>query len=87
MIFKNFWNSVALSEKCPYSEFFLSAFSRIRTDILSRILRHRVYGKYLVQMRENTDQENFEYGHFSRSVGGVFKTLSNMHDGAFLQKY
>ena len=25
--------------------------------------------------------------HFSRSVGGVFKTLSNMHDGAFLQKY
>ena len=40
-------------------------------------------------MRENTDQENFEYGHFSRSVGvgGVFKTLSNMHDGAFLQKY
>ena len=40
-------------------------------------------------MWENTDQENFEYGHFSRSVGvgGVFKTLSNMHDGAFLQKY
>ena len=27
------------------------------------------YSPYSVQMRENTDQENSKYGHFSRSVG------------------
>ena len=42
-------------------------FSRIRTD----------YGEiwsifsYSVRMRENTDQKNFEYGHFSRCVIGT----------------
>ena len=43
---------VALRKKCPYSELFWSAFSRIRT----------------FWMRENADQNNSEYGHFSRSV-------------------
>ena len=53
-----------LQEKCLYSEFFWSVFSRIRTE----------YGKirsispYSVQIRENTDQKNSEYGHFSRNV-------------------
>ena len=49
-----------LCEKCPYSEFFWSVFSRIRTE----------YGEkrsISVQMRENTNQKNSEYGHFSRS--------------------
>ena len=52
-----------LREKCPHSEFFWSVFSRIRT----------VHGEiqsvspYSVQMRENKDQKNSEYGHFSRS--------------------
>ena len=27
-----------------------------------------VFGVFLVQIRENTDQENSEYGHFSCSV-------------------
>ena len=55
---------LSLRKKCPYSEFSWSAFSRIRTE----------YGKiqsispYSVQMRENTGQKNFEYGHFPRSV-------------------
>ena len=52
-----------LRERCPYSELFWSAFSRIRTE----------YGDILhisphsVRMRENADQNNFEHGHFSRS--------------------
>ena len=51
-----------LSKKCPYSELFWSAFSRIWTeygDIRSISL-------YSVQMGENADQNNSEYGHFSR---------------------
>ena len=54
----------SLREKCPYSEFLWSAFSRIRTE----------YGgmwsisSYSVRMRENTNQKNSEYGHFSRSA-------------------
>ena len=53
-----------LCEKCPYSEFFWSVFSRIRTE----------YGEiqsifpYSVRMRKNSDQKNSECGHFSRSV-------------------
>ena len=49
-----------LREKCPYSKFFWSVFSRIWTE----------YGEilpYSVQMRENKDQKNSEYGHFSCS--------------------
>ena len=52
--------SAGLREKCPYSELFWSVFSRIRTE----------YGKiqhispYSVQIRENTDQNNSEYGYF-----------------------
>ena len=50
--------------KCPYSEFFWSVFSRIRTEY-AEILR---ISPYSARMRENTDQKNFEYGHFSRST-------------------
>ena len=52
-----------LCEKCPYSELFWSAFSRIRTE----------YGEIRnisltisVRMRKHTDQNNSEYGHFLR---------------------
>ena len=50
----------ALRIKCPYSELFWSVFSGMRTE----------YGKirsispYSVRMRENTDQDNSEYGLF-----------------------
>ena len=60
MILKEF----TLRKKSSYSELFWSAFSGIRTE----------YGKirsispYSVRMRENADQNNSEYGHFSRSV-------------------
>ena len=55
---------LALREKCQYLELFWSIFSRTWTE----------YGKilcispYSVRMRENADQNNSKYGHFSRSV-------------------
>ena len=51
------------SKKCPYSKLLWSVFSRIRTE----------HGEiqsvfpYSVRIRENTDQNNSEYGHFSCS--------------------
>ena len=53
----------ALREKCPYLEFFWSLFSRICTDYEER----RSISPYSVRLRENTDQKNSEYGHFSLS--------------------
>ena len=53
-----------LRKKCPNSELFWSAFSRIRTEYGEV----RSISPYSVRMQENADQNNFEYGHFSRSV-------------------
>ena len=55
---------IPLRKKCPYSELFWSAFSRIRTEYgeIRRI------SPYSVRMRENADENNSEYGHFLRSV-------------------
>ena len=50
-----------LREKCPYSELFCSVFSRIRIES-GEIL---CISPYSVRMRENTDQNNSEYRHFS----------------------
>ena len=55
---------LSLSRKCPYSELFWSIFSLIWTE-QGEILR---ISPYSVRMRENTDQNNSEYGHFSHSV-------------------
>ena len=52
-----------LHEKCPYLELFWSVFYGIRTEC-EEILR---ISPYSVQMRENADQNNSEYGHFLRS--------------------
>ena len=54
----------SLRKKCPYSEFFWSLFSHIRTDY-GEILR---ISPYSVLMRENTDQKNSVFGHFSCSA-------------------
>ena len=63
--------SVPPCENCPYSEFFWPAFSRIWTEYEEI----RSISPYSVQMRENTDQKNSEYGHFSRSVpSNIFRT-------------
>ena len=53
-----------LREKCSNSELFWSAFSHIRTE-LREMLR---ISPHSVRMRENADENNTEYGHFSRSV-------------------
>ena len=66
MNFKDRWPyvNVSLRKKCPYSELFWSLFYHIWTE----------YGEirsifpYSVRIWENTDQNNSEYGHFSRSV-------------------
>ena len=47
----------SLREKCPYTEFFWSVFSRIRTEY-GEI---RSVSPYSVRMRENTGQENSEH--------------------------
>ena len=52
-----------VSLPCPYSELFWSAFSRIWTEY-GEILRIFLYS---VQMQENVDQNNSEYGLFSCS--------------------
>ena len=72
----NFWNNIyneyesnlntnknlSLREKCPYSEFFCSVYSSIRTEYREI----QSVSPYSVQMRENMDQKNSEY--FFRSV-------------------
>ena len=61
-----------LRENCSYSELFWSVFFRIRTE----------YGEiwsicpYSVRMRENTDQNNSEYEHFSSCDTERFFPLS-----------
>ena len=62
---------VTLRKKCPYSESFWSIFSRIRTKYGEILCIYR----YSVQMRENTDQNNSEYGHFLCSVIFTSKKL------------
>ena len=54
---------VSLREKCWYSVFFWSV-SRIWTEYREIVCIF----PYSVEMRENTDQKNSEYGHFSSSV-------------------
>ena len=56
--------TITLRKKCPYSEFFRSVFSSIQSEYGDL----RSISPYSVQMRENKDQKNSEYGHFLRSV-------------------
>ena len=55
---------LTLCEKCPYSELFWSVFSHIWTEYGE--IHH--ISPFSVRMRENTNQKNSEYGHFSRIV-------------------
>ena len=59
-----------LCKKYPYLELFWSVFSHIRTEYR----KIASITSYSVQMRENTDQKNSEYGHFSCS--NSIKTIS-----------
>ena len=72
---------VSLRKRCPYSELSWSVLSHIRTE----------YGEVLrdtSRMRENTDQNNSEYGQLLRSVyyKVYFHVLDRFHtscQGAF----
>ena len=67
-VFKTLPDIYALRKNFPNMEFFWSVFSRIWTeygDLRSKYL-------YSVQIRENTDQKNFVFGHFSRSDDWIF---------------
>ena len=61
-----------MCEKCPYLEFFWSVFSGIWTEH-GKIL---LISPYLAEMRENVDQKNYEYGHFSCSGQEKFSLLT-----------
>ena len=63
MLHKMSYVLLKLRKKCPYSEFFWSVFSRIRTEY-GEIFR---ISPYLVGMWEYVDQKISENGHFSRS--------------------
>ena len=60
----------ALCEKYPYSEFFWPAFSRMQSE----------YGEirniypFSVQMQENGDENNSEYGHFLSSYYSILES-------------
>ena len=58
------YRCTSLLEKFPYSGFFWSAFSRIRTEN-EEILRISLHS---IRLRENTDQNNSEHGDFSCSA-------------------
>ena len=76
-----YWNS--LREKCPYSDLFWSAFSRLRTEY-GEILG---ISPYSVQMREKADQNNFKYGHFLRSdylLSTIFLLKKNVKCFSFI---
>ena len=65
--------NATLCKNCAYLELIWSAFSRIWTGC-GDILR---ISPYSVRMRENMDQNNSEYGHFSRSAKVWGLSLSN----------
>ena len=56
--------SVTLRKKCPYLEFFWSVLSCIRNEYGDLVFKLA----YSVRMWKNTDQKNYKYGYFSRSV-------------------
>ena len=58
-----------LRKKCLYLEIFWSAFPpRIPPDPEYGERERERETEYSVRMQENIDQNNFEYGHFSRIV-------------------
>ena len=64
----------SLCEKCPKTEFFWSVFSRIWTEYGDLLY----ISPYSVQMRENKDQKNSVFGHFSSSAKGFMDKVMDM---------
>ena len=59
-----------MCEKCPYSELFWSVYFGIRIPNFSIFAYGEILNisPYSVWMRENTEQNNLECGHFLHSV-------------------
>ena len=72
--YRNYSSYYILREKCPYSELFWSVFSPIPTEY-EEIL---CISPGSVRMRENTDQNNSEYRHFSRSDSSMEELMSSI---------
>ena len=70
-------STYTLRKKCPYSEVFWSAFSRIQTEY-GEI---QSFSPNSVQIRENAEQNNSEYGHFlgSERLNTKFLWSCNLH--------
>ena len=60
---------MALRKKSPHSEFFWSVSSRIWTEYRET----RSIFPYSIRMKENKDQKNSKYGHFSCSEVFIFQ--------------
>ena len=75
----------SLRENCPYSEFFLPVFFCIRVEYGEV----RSISPYSARMRENTDQKNSAYEHFSRSECRMPESLATNwnNDLKFIEKY
>ena len=73
----------ALREKNMYSELFWSIFSRIWTEYGEK----RGISPYSIRMRENTDQNNSEYGHVLRSENVFIQQLFLTREGKKLLRY
>ena len=56
---------IPLREKCRYSEFFWSIYSRIRTEYWDIVF---IFPYSAGMIRSGHDQKNSKYGHFSRSL-------------------
>ena len=78
--------NLSLRKNCPNTEFFWSVFSCIWTEY--RDLRSKF--PYSVQIRENADQKNSAFGHFSRSLCNILvaevrkQEMNNMYRGVFI---
>ena len=71
-------NCHQLREKCPYSQFFWSVFFRIRTEYEEI----QSISPYSIEIRENRNQKNSEYEHFSHSYhlwATVVKLIRTRH--------
>ena len=83
-IFIEAFVDTSLCEKCPYSELFWSAFSRIPTEYREVLS----ISTYSVQMWENTVQNNSEYGQLLRIVFYCCKAFQlTCLQGPWLRQY
>ena len=70
-------------QKCPYSKSFWSVFCRNRTEYVET----GSISLYSVQMRENTDQKNSEYGHLCLSEPFFCSSFQNVDQDTDVYDY